>query len=132
MSFIYCHLNFHATLLRPWRFPLKLLLKFAFKKCHGRHDKLVDSYEMVVALRTSITEFSTVSQILCVFSTSRQSWQSTLRVVFPVSSFWSWSVQYCLILRLMIIFHSFFLYRPYSLWFGIQEACTCAGYWHFL
>jgi hypothetical protein len=46
MSFIYCHLNFHATLLRPWRFPLKLLLKFAFKKCHGRHDKLVDSYEI--------------------------------------------------------------------------------------
>jgi hypothetical protein len=23
MSFIYCHLNFHANLLRPWRFPLK-------------------------------------------------------------------------------------------------------------
>ena len=22
MSFIYCHLNFHANLLRPWRFPL--------------------------------------------------------------------------------------------------------------
>ena len=21
MSFIYCHLNFHANLLRPWRFP---------------------------------------------------------------------------------------------------------------
>jgi len=24
MSFIYCHLNFHANLLRPWRFPLTL------------------------------------------------------------------------------------------------------------
>jgi hypothetical protein len=23
MSFIYCHLNFHANLLRPWCFPLK-------------------------------------------------------------------------------------------------------------
>ena len=23
MSFIYCHLNFHASLLRPWRFPLE-------------------------------------------------------------------------------------------------------------
>jgi len=23
MSFIYCHLNFHANLLGPWRFPLK-------------------------------------------------------------------------------------------------------------
>jgi hypothetical protein len=22
MSFIYCHLNFHANLLRPWPFPL--------------------------------------------------------------------------------------------------------------
>ena len=22
MSFIYCHLNFHANLLRPWRFSL--------------------------------------------------------------------------------------------------------------
>ena len=22
MSFIYCHLNYHANLLRPWRFPL--------------------------------------------------------------------------------------------------------------
>jgi hypothetical protein len=22
MSFIYCHLSFHANLLRPWRFPL--------------------------------------------------------------------------------------------------------------
>ena len=22
MSFIYCHLNFHANLLRPWHFPL--------------------------------------------------------------------------------------------------------------
>ena len=44
MSFIYCHLNFQANLLRPWRFPLKLLLKL--QKCHGRHDKLVDSYEI--------------------------------------------------------------------------------------
>jgi hypothetical protein len=24
MSFIYCHLNFYANLLRPWPFPLKL------------------------------------------------------------------------------------------------------------
>ena len=24
MYFIYCHLNFHANLLRPWRFPLIL------------------------------------------------------------------------------------------------------------
>ena len=24
MSFIYCHLNFHANLLRPWRFPLNV------------------------------------------------------------------------------------------------------------
>jgi hypothetical protein len=24
MSFIYCHLNFHTNLLRPWRFPLML------------------------------------------------------------------------------------------------------------
>ena len=23
MSLIYCHLNFHANLLRPWRFPLR-------------------------------------------------------------------------------------------------------------
>ena len=22
MSFIYCHLNFHTNLLRPWPFPL--------------------------------------------------------------------------------------------------------------
>ena len=26
MSFIYCHLNFHANLLRPWRFPLIIIL----------------------------------------------------------------------------------------------------------
>jgi HD-like signal output (HDOD) protein len=25
MSFIYCHLNFHANLLRPWRFPLSMI-----------------------------------------------------------------------------------------------------------
>jgi hypothetical protein len=24
MSFIYCHLNFHANLLRPWPFPLRI------------------------------------------------------------------------------------------------------------
>ena len=24
MSFIYCHLNFHANLLRPWPFPLSI------------------------------------------------------------------------------------------------------------
>jgi hypothetical protein len=24
MSFIYCHLNFHANVLRPWRFPLNV------------------------------------------------------------------------------------------------------------
>jgi hypothetical protein len=26
MSFIYCHLNFHANLLRPWPFPLICLI----------------------------------------------------------------------------------------------------------
>jgi hypothetical protein len=26
MSFIYCHLNFHANLLRPWPFPLNSLI----------------------------------------------------------------------------------------------------------
>jgi hypothetical protein len=31
MSFIYCHLNFHANLLRPWRFPLTT-------KNRGKHD----------------------------------------------------------------------------------------------
>jgi hypothetical protein len=29
MSFIYCHLNFHANLLRSWRFPLK---SYVFKR----------------------------------------------------------------------------------------------------
>jgi hypothetical protein len=24
MSFIYCHLNFHVNLLRPWPFPLNI------------------------------------------------------------------------------------------------------------
>jgi hypothetical protein len=28
MSFIYCHLNFHANMLRPWRFPLTLFRGF--------------------------------------------------------------------------------------------------------
>jgi hypothetical protein len=28
MSFIYCHLNFHANLLRPWSFPLTLHEQF--------------------------------------------------------------------------------------------------------
>jgi hypothetical protein len=28
MSFIYCHLNFHANLLRPWRFPLNIFQLF--------------------------------------------------------------------------------------------------------
>ena len=41
MSFIYCHLNFHASLLRPWRFPdqnqmymllLKIILFWLFDK----------------------------------------------------------------------------------------------------
>jgi hypothetical protein len=26
MSFIYCHLNFHTNLLRPWHFPLSMTL----------------------------------------------------------------------------------------------------------
>jgi hypothetical protein len=28
MSFIYCHLNFHANLLKPWRFPVKKLFEY--------------------------------------------------------------------------------------------------------
>ena len=33
MSFIYCHLNFHANLLRPWHFPLRCKhITFSFKK----------------------------------------------------------------------------------------------------
>jgi len=27
LTFIYCHLNFHANLLRPWRFPLTCMSK---------------------------------------------------------------------------------------------------------
>ena len=30
MSFIYCHLNFHANLLRPWRFPLTTTTKYTY------------------------------------------------------------------------------------------------------
>jgi hypothetical protein len=40
MSFIYCHLNFHANLLRPWPFPLIYNRKHLYSNylniCHFR------------------------------------------------------------------------------------------------
>ena len=38
MSFIYCHLNFHANLLRPWRFPLSSVKRRNIL-CSGEHGK---------------------------------------------------------------------------------------------
>jgi hypothetical protein len=34
MSFIYCHLHFHANLIRPWPFPLKLVIVHGIFGCY--------------------------------------------------------------------------------------------------
>ena len=43
MSFIYCHLNFHDNLLRPWRFPLMeiFVIKKKEKKKINTADKAI-------------------------------------------------------------------------------------------
>ena len=54
MSFIYCHLNFHANLLRPWRFPLNVV-DYTFKLALGgdMNTKMFDDIKGVTRSRKS-------------------------------------------------------------------------------
>ena len=58
MSFIYCHLNFHANLSRPWRFPLKKNLKFKFQwfyivtVCYDNKETVMVKYSIFIEKNT--------------------------------------------------------------------------------
>ena len=63
MSFIYCHLNFHPNLLRPWRFPLKKNLKFKFQwfyivtVCYENKETVMVKYSIFIEKNTEQPPF---------------------------------------------------------------------------
>jgi hypothetical protein len=57
LSFIYCHLNFHANLIRPWTFPLKLVILHGIFGCYIYIENFaVTSLEKNTVVVTSLHE----------------------------------------------------------------------------